>query len=144
VDTETPLEHRAEHGLSTTTAEDAASGAKTGAAWGVGLGAVAALVSIFIPGLGLVVGGGALATAVAGVVGAAGAGAAAGAMTGFLKDQGVESPSVASYERAVRSGGAVLGATIPSGDVDEGIAWEILSKYAGQNVTCYVNKPYLI
>ena len=137
------LQHQAEYGISTTTASDAAAGAISGVPWGVGIGALAALASLFIPGVGLVLGGGALAVAVAGFAATAGAGAAVGAMTGYLKDQGVESHVVASYEHAVTSGGAVLGATLPSGGVEEDVAWEVLTKYAGQNVTSYANKPYV-
>jgi len=137
------LEEMAKHGLSTTTPQDAGAGALQGTAWGAGVGAIAAVAALFVPGFGLVLGGGALATAIAGIAASAGAGAATGAMTGYLKDQGVESRVAAEYERVVNGGGAILGATIPSGDVDEACAWGILNKYAGQHVTSYVNKPYV-
>jgi len=137
------VEDQAKHGISTTTPKDAEIGALKGTAWGVGIGAVAAVASLFVPGFGLVVGGGALATAIVGIAASAGAGAAAGAMTGYLKDQGVESHVAAEYEHVIHNGGAVLGATIPSGDVDESRAWEILNKYAGQNVTSYASRPYV-
>src|SRR6185369_2999416 len=62
-------EHAAKSGISTTTPGDAASGASKGAGIGLGVGIAAALASIFIPGFGLVAGGGALATAIAGGAG---------------------------------------------------------------------------
>lgn len=79
----------AKHGISTTTPEDAGSGAVKGAGIGLGLGAVAAIASLLVPGIGLVTGAGALATALGGAALTAGAGAIAGGVTGYLKDQGV-------------------------------------------------------
>ena len=137
------FEELAKHGISTTTTEDAGAGALSGLPWGVGLGTIAAIASLFVPGFGLVIGGGALATAIIGIAASAGAGAAAGALTGYLKDQGVPSHLVAEYEGTINAGGAILGATIPSGDVDESCAWEVLNKYAGTHVTSYINKPYV-
>lgn len=64
-------------------------------------------------------------------------------MIGFLKDQGIESEVVAIYESTVTHGGAILGATLPSGLLDEGQAWGILAKYAGMHVTSYINRPYV-
>jgi hypothetical protein len=143
IDLEPNMDELAKHGLSTTTPQDACLGAWKGTAWGAGVGALAALAALFVPGVGLVVGGGALATAIVAMAASAGAGAAAGAMTGYLKDQGVESHIAAEYERMINTGGAVLGATLPSGGVDECQAWEVLNKYAGQHVTSYVNRPYV-
>jgi len=143
VDALSTMEVQAKIGISTTTPEDALSGAWQGTAVGAGIGILATLAALFVPGVGLIVGGGALATAIAGVAGTMGAGAAAGALAGYLKDQGVESHIVAEYEHKINTGGAVLGATLPSGGVDEGHAWEILNKYAGQHVTSYENRPYV-
>jgi hypothetical protein len=56
----------AKSGLSTTTAADAGVGAAKGAGIGLGVGVLAGLASLAIPGFGLVLGGGALATALAG------------------------------------------------------------------------------
>src|SRR5258708_2508816 len=60
----------AKQGISTTTPQDAGHGAVVGGAVGLGVGALAALGSLFVPGVGVVMGGGALATAIAGAVGA--------------------------------------------------------------------------
>lgn len=121
----------------------AGSAALKGSAWGVGIGTVAAAASLLVPGVGLVVGGGALATAIAGTAASAGAGAAGSVLTGYFKHQGADSQVAAEYERTIRLGGAVLGATLPSGGVDEGRAWEVLTKYAGQHVISHLDRPYL-
>jgi hypothetical protein len=127
----------AKQGLSTTTPGDAAAGAAKGAGVGLGVGVLAALASLVIPGFGLVVGGGALATAIAGAAGATAAGAIAGGIHGYLKDQGVSDQAAMDYDAAVKHGGAVLAVSLPSGDVDEVKAREILSKYNATNVNTY-------
>jgi len=124
-------EKAAKDGISVTTAGDAGIGAAKGAGWGLGIGTVAALASLFIPGVGLVIGGGALATAIGGAAASAGAGAVAGAITGYLKDQGYEEHDGKRYEEVVKGGGAVLGVSLPSGNVDFAKAWEIIDKYNG-------------
>jgi len=137
------LEDEAKHGISTTTPEDAEVGALKGGAWGAGLGAAAILATMFVPGIGVVLGGGALASAIGAFLASAGAGAVVGGVTGYLKDQGVESKVAEIYNNAVIAGGAVLALTLPSGEVDEAAAWTILDKYAAQNVTSYSGRPYL-
>ena len=54
-----------------------------------------------VPGVGLVVGAGALAAAVAGT---AAAGAAAGGLVGFLKDQGMGGDMATEYHARIASG----------------------------------------
>jgi hypothetical protein len=124
-------EHSAKQGISTTTAGDAGIGAAKGAGWGLGVGAVAALATLFIPGVGLVIGGGALAVAIGGMAATAGAGALAGAITGYMKDQGFEEQDGNVYEDVISQGGAVLSVSLPSGGVDVPKAWEIIDKYHG-------------
>lgn len=147
VDDPAKTENAAKHGISTTTAADAGAGAITGTAVGLGVGAIAALASLLIPGFGLIVGGGALATALGGLVATTGAGAAVGAITGYLKDQGVEEHVAQKYGEAVASGGAVLAIHVPSGDVDEPKARQILEKYGATNVNTYAmtenTRPYM-
>jgi len=136
-------ESSAKKGISTTTGADAGSGAMKGAAIGLGVGALAALASIFVPGVGLVMGGGALAAALGAAAGTTAAGAAAGAVTGYLKDQGVDAQVAADYDAAVKNGGALLAVTVPSNDIDEGRVQEILSKYGAANVNSYVSRGYM-
>ena len=127
----------AKHGLSTTTPEDAGSGAVKGAGIGLGLGAVAAIASLFIPGVGLVTGAGALATALGGAALTAGAGAIAGGVTGYLKDQGVPGEAAQRYHGAVENGGALLAIHVPSGKVEQAEAEQIVAKYGGADVSTY-------
>src|SRR5205807_3633374 len=119
----------AKQGISTTTPGDAGAGAAKGAGIGLGVGALVALASMIVPGFGLVMGGGALATAIAGAAGATAAGAVAGGVHGYLKDQGVPEDVAAIYDEAYHGGGALIAVTVPSGDIDEMKAREILAKY---------------
>lgn len=100
---------QAEKGITTTTAEDAGTGAAAGAGVGLGIGVLAGLASIFIPGFGLVFGGGALATAIAGAAATAGAGAVAGGMTGYMRDLGVEGDVPEDFERDYKGGKVIVG-----------------------------------
>jgi hypothetical protein len=127
----------AKQGLSTTTPGDAAAGAAKGAGIGLGVGILAALASIAIPGFGLVIGGGALATAIAGAAGATAAGAIAGGVHGYLKDQGVPDHVAMDYNKAYEHGSAILGVTVPSNNVDEVTVREILAKYGASNLNMY-------
>ena len=131
-DAESATENAAKSGISTTTPGDAGIGAAKGAGWGLGLGAVAGLACLFIPGVGLVIGGGALAVAIGAAAATTGAGAVAGAVTGYLKDQGFEEEDGVRYAEVVKNGGAILSLTLPSGDLDEPKAWEIIDKYNGE------------
>lgn len=138
VDTEDRgTEEAAKHGISTTTAGDAESGAAKGAGWGLGIGIIGILASLAVPGVGWVVGGGALATAIAGAIGTTVAGAIAGGVTGYLKDQGVPDQVAATYSQNVENGGALLAVTVPSGNVDAGTAEQLLNKYGATNVSSY-------
>lgn len=128
-------------GISTTTPADAASGAAKGAGIGLGVGVLAALASLAVPGFGLVLGGGALATAIAGAIGATAAGAAAGGITGYLKDQGVPEAAATRYGETFNRGGAVLAVNVPSNNVDTLTAQSILAKYGALNVATYGSTP---
>lgn len=133
--------HSAEKGITTTTSEDAASGAAKGAGIGLGVGAVAALVSILVPGIGLVVGGGALATALAGAAGATAAGAIAGGATGYLKDQGVPPELAERYAGQIERGGAIVSISVPSGNLNYDTAKGIFAKYGEAEVEVWNPEP---
>jgi hypothetical protein len=140
------LEHEAKTGISVTTPADAAMGAAKGLTVGLGVGVLAALAALTIPGLGLVLGTGALATAIAGATATAVAGAAAGGVYGYLKDQGMSEDIVAGYSQVVESGGAILALTVPAGNLDTAQAEGILTKYGAANVFTQnqsSNGPYL-
>ena len=108
----------AKTGLSTTTPRDARVGATKGAGIGLGVGVLAGLASLFIPGIGLVLGGGALAAAIGAAVGTTVAGAVAGGVYGYLKDQGVPEAAATAFTQTLEQGGAILTVHVPSGNVD--------------------------
>jgi hypothetical protein len=103
------LKDNATNGITTTTTSDAESGALDGATIGLGVGVVAALASIFLPGIGLILGGGALALALSGAAGATGVGAVGGGVYGFLCDQGISDPHLTTYQETFVAGGAIMG-----------------------------------
>ena len=117
------------HGITTTTGADAASGAAKGAGMGLGLGAIATLASLLIPGFGLVTGGGALATAMIAAAGTTAGGAVAGGVAGYLQDQGVDTQVALDSEAALKNGRAVVVVRCPSGKLSEAEISEILVKY---------------
>ena len=130
------LENHAKNGITTTTAGDAESAAIAGAGVGMGLGIMSALAAMFLPGVGLVVGGGTLALALAGAAGATGAGAIAGGVYGYLKDQGVPENLATEYHTSVEGGGALLAI----GMTDSPSRSEIettLAKYSAMNIGEY-------
>ncbi len=125
-----------------TATEDAKSGAIKGSMIGAGLGAVAVLAAFIVPGVGIVLGAGALASAIAGVAATAGAGAAAGAIVGYLKDMGVDEEVAGEYGEAIQQGGAVLAVTLPSGEVDKEEAAALLREHGATNVNHYASRGY--
>jgi len=131
------VETAAKHGISTTTPEDAGEGAVKGTGIGLGVGILASLAALAVPGVGLVLGGGALAAALGATALTAGAGAIAGGATGYLKEQGVPGDVAERYHGAVASGGAVLSLSIPSGKVDLTTAQGVLSKYGAADMNAY-------
>lgn len=126
-----------------TPAQDAVGGAHVGAAVGVGLGALAALAALAIPGVGLVLGGGALAAAVGGVVGAGVAGAAAGGAYGFLKEHGASDEVVGNYSQATQQGGAVMSVTVPSGNLAAEEIEKVLLSSGGRDIGVYPAPAWL-
>ncbi len=103
---------KAKDGVTTTTAADAQEGAKSGAALGLGAGVLAGLASLVIPGYGIVLGGGALMTAAGAAVGTGVAGAATGAVTGYLRDLGIDEKVTKNLDEALKNGGGVLTITV--------------------------------
>lgn len=135
------VEHQVKTGVTTTTGHDAAKGAAKGAGVGAAVGAAAVVASLFIPGLGLVTGAGALATALGALVATTAGGAAVGGLAGYLKDQGVPRDVSTKYEDAVKRGGAVIAIQLPSGEVDRSIAEEMLRKYDATDINSYTRQP---
>lgn len=123
------LENKVEKGVTTTTASDAVEGATTGARAGVVLGALAGLASLFIPGYGVIVGGGALATAASAAIGTAAGSTLVGGVTGFLKDQGVEAEVAEEMNQTILDDGAIVVVQLPVGGTHEADIRGILQKY---------------
>lgn len=84
--------------------KDAASRAGTGAAIGGGLGLVAGLAALAIPGFGPVIAAGPIAAALTG----AAAGAATGGLIGGLTAAGVSETDARLYEKRLRDGGVLM------------------------------------
>lgn len=133
------VEGSAEKGISTTTPADAASGALKGTVTGAGVGLLAALAALFVPGVGLVLGGGALAAAMAAGAGTMAAGAVAGGVVGYLKDQGVPEDVANTYSNNLAAGGVVLGVAVPTGRLTALEADALLAKYGANHVATYNN-----
>lgn len=131
------LEHEAKSGITTTTPADAAFGAAKGGTIGIGVGILAAIAALTIPGVGIVIGGGAFATAFAGAIGTTIAGMAAGSVAGYLKDQGMAENLVTHYSNIVAEGGAIVSVSVPTGDIDTTQAESILAKYGAVNVATH-------
>lgn len=124
----------AEHGITVSTPEDAGVGAAKGTGVGLGVGVLAALAAVTIPGVGLVLGGGALAIALAGVAGAGVAGAVAGGLTGLLKDQGVNEDQALHYSNRILAGGSLVSVYTPSNGVPAETVMAIFAKYGSSDL----------
>jgi hypothetical protein len=124
-------------GVTTTTPGDTGKGAAEGAGIGLGLGILAGLASLIVPGFGLVLGGGALATAL-GIAGVTTVGGAiVGAVTGSLIDMGVPADTAQAYSSRLSAGGTLVSVRLPSGNVDTSTARDILRKYDGSDINVY-------
>ncbi len=137
-------EVQAKTGITTTTAGDAVIGAAKGGVVGVGVGILAALACLMIPGVGLVLGGGALATAIAGGVGVAAAGAATGGIAGYLDDQGMGPEVTTRYATAFALGSTVVSVEVPTGNLPPGFAEQMLAKYGATDVGTYHSTKVLM
>lgn len=117
-------------GITTTTRADAALGANRGAALALLLGSAAACSSVWISGHGIVPGGGALPSALLGLVGVLVAGCLSGAAAGYLHDQG------AAYRKRSQNladTAIVLIIQTPTGCLGEFEVLETVSKYSAKS-----------
>ncbi len=78
--------------------------AASSASFGGGVGIVAGLIALAIPGVGPIIAGGALATVLTGL----GVGAAAGGLIGAFTNMGISHEEAPLYQEAVRRGGVVV------------------------------------
>lgn len=91
--------------------------------------------------MGIVIGGGALATALAGAAGTTVAGAISMGAYGYLKDQGVNEHIAEQYEHTIEEGGAILATETPSGEVNEIDVRSIMTKYGAAHLETYSSRP---
>ena len=119
VDTAQNVEEVGKDGITTTTPEDAAAGAAVGAGVGLVTGLLAAAVALTIPGLGLVLAGGALASAIGAAVGTTVAGAAVGGVVGYLRDMGMGEQAATHYADRVAEGDYLITAVVDSEQYDD-------------------------
>lgn len=110
---------------------------ETGAEWGAGIGLIAGLASVVIPGFGLVVGAGAAALITAG---ATAGGAVIGGVAGYLTEQGMDREQADQYAGVIQKGGAVLTVATPSGKLQQDGARQVLEQCSGSNIRT-VNAP---
>lgn len=104
-------------------AEDTAEGALIGAALGGSTGFLASLVVFALPGLGPVVAGGWLLTA----LGSAGLGASAGSLVGALAGAGISDTDAETYAEGVQRGIALL--TVRTDEIGVPLVREILEAH---------------
>lgn len=105
-----------------------AGGAGAGAAIGGGLGLIAGLMALAIPGFGPVIAAGPIAAALTG----AGIGAAAGGLIGGLTKAGVSEQDAEYYAEGVRRGGVLV--TVRTTDSLAGKAADILDEAGAKDV----------
>jgi len=114
---------RAKEEKTTTTAAAASS-----ASFGGGVGIVASLVALAIPGVGPLIAGSAIATVLTGL----GIGAAGGGLLGTFKNIGMSHEDAPLYEEAVRRGLIVLLAQIPEEQANE--VRQVMDNHHGRDV----------
>ncbi|MHB2020156.1 MAG: YsnF/AvaK domain-containing protein [Candidatus Xenobia bacterium] len=113
--------------LTTTTTADVAAGAVKGGILGLVFGTLIGLLSILVPGHGLVVAGGTLPMAIAAVGATTAAGAIAGGLIGYLVDQGVAGRATASEIHE----NAPVTLSVRIGKVPRDVVERVLQKYGG-------------
>jgi uncharacterized membrane protein len=87
--------------------EGTGAAAASGASFGGGVGILAGLAALAIPGVGPIIAGGAMATVLTGL----GIGAASGALVGAFRNMGVSHDEAHLYEEAVRRGNVFMAVT---------------------------------
>ncbi len=118
-DTPQNVEAVGKEGLTTTTPQDAAAGAAVGSGVGLVAGLLAAAAALTVPGVGLVLAGGALASALGATVAATAAGAVAGGAAGYLRDMGMPEHAAQQVADRLREGDYLLSIAIDPAQYDD-------------------------
>ena len=119
-------------GLTTTTPQDAVAGAAVGTGVGLVAGILAAAAALMIPGVGLVLAGGALASALGAAAATTVAGAAVGGVTGYLRDMGMPEQAAASVHDRLTEGDYLVTIVVDTARYDQ--IKQLLLKYNAAGV----------
>jgi hypothetical protein len=119
-------------GITPTTPQDAAAGAAVGTSVGLVAGLLAAAAALTVPGVGIVLAGGALASAIGAAVATTAAGAAVGGVAGYLRDMGMPEHAVGNYADRIHEGDYLVAVTIDTAQHDD--VDRILRKYNAAGV----------
>ena len=100
---------------------------------GAGLGALAGIAALAIPGVGPFVAAGAIAQSAIGGAAVTGAalGATAGGLTGALTDHGVSDEDARYYEGRINSGGVFVSVDTNSADISPTSALDVMNRRGG-------------
>ncbi len=126
-DTVSNVETVGKEGLTTTTPQDAAAGAAVGSGVGLVAGILLGAAALAIPGVGLVLAGGALATAMGAAAATAAAGAVAGGVAGYLRDMGMPEQAAQQVADRLHEGDYLLSIVSDSARYDD--LKQLLLKY---------------
>jgi hypothetical protein len=110
-----------------------ASAAASGASFGGGVGIVASLVALAIPGVGPIIAGGAIATVLTGL----GIGAVAGGLLGTFKNLGIAHDEAPLYEEAVRRGAVLAIAEMEDARAPQAV--EVMESRGGRDIRSEVD-----
>jgi hypothetical protein len=109
-------------------AQSTGAAAASGASFGGGLGIVASLITLAIPGVGPIIYGGAMLTVLTGLA----VGAAGGGLLGTFKNMGMSHEEAPLYEEAVRRGAVLAVAQVDDDRAHDAI--EIMSSHGGSDI----------
>jgi hypothetical protein len=110
-----------------------AAAAASGTSFGGGVGIVASLVALAIPGVGPIIAGGAIATVLTGL----GIGAVAGGLLGTFKNLAISHDEAPLYEEAVRRGAVLAIAMMEDERAPEAV--EIMESRGGRDIRSEVD-----
>lgn len=137
VDTPRNVEIVGKEGITTTTTQDAATGAAVGTGVGLVGGLLAAAAALMVPGVGPILSGGILASAFGAAVATTAAGAAVGGVVGYLRDMGMPEQAATVVADRLREGDYLVLVDADTSQYDE--LKQLLLKYNAAGVDIDVN-----
>ena len=133
-----PTTPQPKEGITTTTGQDAATGAAAGAGIGAAVGILAGAAALMVPGVGLILAAGPLAWAIGGAVGTAAAGAVTGGVFGGLRDMGADDQAIHTYEEGLRQGSTFL--SVRSDTLSAVEMRDLMAKYNATSIRDYAGE----